>query len=253
MVSIPLRNMGMARLQRVAKSLVPARLQDALRAMHRDIVFRRAMRRFRANPEACTHPGSPIVRDLIYGWGNESWSALQEYLTECIRHALNARGPILECGSGLTTVLMGTIAQRQGQSLWSLEHLPGWAARVQRCLDRYSLDTVVLHVAPLRDFGTFDWYDAPLGAMPDSFSLVICDGPPGGTKGGRYGLVPVMTGRLEPLCVILLDDAGREQELAIARRWEIELGASFETLGRGKPYIRMTVLGRPLQAAAGGR
>lgn len=29
------------------------------------------------------------------------------------------------------------------------------------------------------------------------FSLIICDGPPGGTKGGRSGLVPVMRSKLE--------------------------------------------------------
>ena len=240
----------MARIEQLAKSLVPGRVQDALRAMHREFVFRRAMRRFLANPEGGTRRGSRLVSDLIYGWGNEAWSAQHEYLTDCIRHALTARGPILECGSGLTTVLVGAIAKRRGQTLWALEHLPGWATKVQRCLNRYGLDAVALHVAPLRDHGTFSWYDPPLAAMPDSFSLVLCDGPPGGTKGGRYGLVPVMMQRLEPLAIILLDDAGREQEFAVAQRWETELGASFETLGQGKPYIRMTVLGQPQRAAS---
>jgi hypothetical protein len=86
--------------------------------------------------------------------------------------------------------------------------------------------------------------------MPDSFPLVVCDGPPGSTKGGRYGLVPIMREWLKPGCVILLDDAGREQERAIARRWEAELGASSETLGSIKPYIEMTVMGRQNQQPA---
>jgi hypothetical protein len=115
---------------------------------------------------------------------------------------------------------------------------------VQKYLNRYKLDSVVLYTKPLKDYGDFCWYDAPLESMPDSFSLVVCDGPPGGTKGGRYGLVPIMRERLQPGCVILLDDAGREQELAIARRWEAELGAPFEILGSIKPYIEMTVMGR---------
>lgn len=74
--------------------------------------------------------------------------------------------------------------------------------------------------SPLKDYGDFCWYDAPLESMPDSFSLVICDGPPGATKGGRYGLVPFMRDRLRSGCVILLDDAEREEERTIAARWQ---------------------------------
>jgi hypothetical protein len=63
--------------------------------------------------------------------------------------------------------------------------------------------------------------------MPDEFSLVVCDGPPGSTKGGRYGLLPVLGGRLPPGSTILLDDAGRPGELELIKRWEAEAG--FET------------------------
>lgn len=234
----------MTHLQSLAKSLLPDQLRDSLRAMHREFAFRRAMRRFLARPEAGARPDSRILRDLVYGWGNESWSAMPEYLADCIRHALTTPGPILECGSGLSTLLIGAIAKRRGQAHWALEHLPEWAAKVQGCLDRYDLGPVILHVDPLKDHGSFRWYDPPLASMPASFSLVICDGPPGGTKGGRYGLVPIMKDRLEPGCIILLDDAGREQEFAVAKQWETELGASLEPLGAGKPYIKLTIPGR---------
>ena len=199
------------------------------------------MKQFLNAPDACAHPGNPVLIDLIYGWGNQGWSALDEYLAGCIEHALSARGASLECGSGLSTILLGAIAQRQGRSHWVLEHTPEWAAKVQRCLSRYQLDSVVLCQKPLKDYGDFCWYDAPLESMPDSFSLVVCDGPPGSTKGGRYGLVPLMRARLRSGCVILLDDAEREQERAIAGRWQAELGATFEILGVNKPYIEMMV------------
>jgi len=78
--------------------------------------------------------------------------------------------------------------------------------------------------------------------MPDSFSLVICDGPPGKTRGGRYGVVPVMKERLKPGCVILLDDTGREEERKLASRWETELGAFLQVRGSEKAYIKMTVM-----------
>ena len=135
----------------------------------------------------------------------------------------------------------GPLQKNEAKSYWVLEHTPEWATKSPKILRRYKLDSVVLCVKPLKDYGDFCWYDAPLESMPGGFALVVCDGPPGCTKGGRYGLVPIMRERLKPGCVILLDDAGREQELAIARRWEVELGASFTILGSAKPHIKMTV------------
>ena len=210
---------------------------------HRALVFRRAMRAFLRAPETCTQIGNPVIVDLVYGWGNRSYSALDEYLVECIANALSGNGAILECGSGLSTILVGAIAKRRGRSHWVLENDPGWATKVQRQLDRYRIDSVVLCAAPLKDYGEFSWYDPPLRSMPDDFTLVICDGPPGITKGGRYGLVPVMGTRIAPGCLILLDDARRGDELSVADRWKSELHAPFEILGCDKPYIKMTVVG----------
>lgn len=205
---------------------------------------------------ACSRPGHPVLRGLIYGWGNDAWSALDEYLAACILHASAARGPILECGSGLTTLLIGAVAKKRGEGHWALEHAPEWATRVGTYLKRYGIDSVTLCTAPLKDYGTFSWYDPPLASMPDSFSLVVCDGPPASTPGGRSGLVPVMRKRLKPGSVLLLDDANREDELALGRRWDAELGATSQVLGEKKLYIEMIVTGKapkPQPAVATGR
>ena len=197
------------------------------------------MKRFLKDPGACKDPANPVIDDLIYGWGNESWSATDEYLAHCVSSALTTSGPTLECGSGLSTILMGTIAKKRGLTHWSLEHAAEWAMRTQKYLTIYKIDSVVLCTKPLKDYGDFCWYDPPLESMPERFCLVICDGPPGGTKGGRYGLVPIMRPRLKAGCTILLDDADREQELKIAGRWKLELGFPFEILGSKKHYIKM--------------
>jgi hypothetical protein len=236
-------------LLKMGKAALPLRLRRYLRARHRDLVFRRAMRRYLRDPEAALAPGSAVMPDLVYGWGNNLWSALEEYLTACVRGAMHADGPILECGSGLTSIVVGAIAQRTGNTMWSLEHNPEWSQRVQGCLRRYRIDAVRLFTAPLRDYPDFTWYDPPLDRMPDKFALVVCDGPPYVTRGGRYGLAPVVGDRLMPGCVILLDDAGRQEEREIAGRWEAELGATSEILGDRKPYARMTVLDEHLNGA----
>jgi hypothetical protein len=198
------------------------------------------MRKFLRDPAAPDVRRDGVLHGLIYGWGNESWSAMDEYLAACIQSALVTKGPILECGSGLSSLVVGAIAKRRGIGHWALEHSPEWAAKVQRHLDRYRIDSANVCVAPLKNYGEFDWYDPPIGSLPESFGLVICDGPPYWNKGGRFGLVPVLRSKLNPPCVILLDDATREQERTIAKRWAAELGASNQTLGTAKPYMKLT-------------
>lgn len=198
------------------------------------------MDKFLKNPGAALESGNRLLQDLIYGWGSD-WSALDEYLTECLRHALVCEGPILECGSGLTTILVGAIAKERKLTMWSLEHLPEWGERVTKYTRKFGIDSVNISVRDLRDYPEFAWYDPPLDAMPATFSLVICDGPPGGTRGARYGLAAVMKDRLHSQCVILLDDAAWEAQQKTAARWSAELSGTYTTVGSKKPYIRMVL------------
>jgi len=138
-------------------------------------------------------------------------------------------------------LLIGAIAKSRGIEHWALEHSPEWADRVQKYLNEYKINSVVLCVKPLRDYADFSWYDPPLASMPESFSLVLCDGPPGSTRGGRFGLVPVMRSHFRPDCVILVDDAERKEEMAIAKRWQVDLDAILETIVCAKPYIKLTL------------
>jgi len=96
---------------------------------------------------------SVIWTDAIFGWGNERWSAEARYLREVVRSAEKTRGPILECGSGLTTIMIGAIASRRGIHLHALEHQAEWHARVTEAIRRFGLTNVTVHLAPLRDFG----------------------------------------------------------------------------------------------------
>ncbi|MHC4845615.1 MAG: hypothetical protein ACYTCU_05590, partial [Planctomycetota bacterium] len=130
-----------------------SRLGTSLRDARREFVFRRAMRRLLRAPERCARPDHPVVRDLVRGWDNDVWSAREEFLAACIDVALTTEGPILECGSGLSTVVMGAVAKRRGLRVWALEHLPEWDLRLRPVLDRHALDNVTLHTGPLRDHG----------------------------------------------------------------------------------------------------
>jgi hypothetical protein len=94
-------------------------------------------------------------------------------------------------------------------------------------LERHRLPVGVC-AAPLREFNGYSWYDAPREDLPHRIGLVICDGPPGQTPGGRFGLLPQMRERLAPGATILLDDVDREGERAVLARWEAEEGLRTE-------------------------
>ena len=215
---------------------MPRKWHNYLRSIIGELIFRRAIKRFIQNPELCLDPGSRLLHHLVYGWGN-SWSAQHEYLAACLEAALQSEGPILECGSGLSTVLLGAIADCKGYKLYSFENSSQWADKVIRALEVYGIGNVVVSVSPLRDYGGYSWYENNLNQMPEFFPLVICDGPPSVTPGGRYGLVPIMKEYFTPDVQIFLDDGLREEEQKHAKLWEKELSCQSFICGSEKPYI----------------
>lgn len=208
------------------RSWIPASLRKRLRGPYRRILFERAWARFAADPAAAARDRD-LLRQLVRGWDNP-WSANPGFLRVAMEAAANLTGPVLECGSGLTTLVLGTLAAQSAQTLCALEHDEAWRERVRAALQRHPVPQSALCACPLRSYGDFDWYDVSAAAVPDGIALVICDGPPGTTRGGRYGLLPVLSRNLRPGCVILLDDASRPAEQAILARWAQEFGVSYE-------------------------
>ena len=220
---------------------MPAPARRLIREYHRKLSFRRALARC-ADAVAVGELPAEEVAALSYGWGNEGFSADGRFLAAVVRQAASATGPILECGSGLSTVLMSIATRASANEVWSLEHDPQWAERVRKSLQQSSANRMNIESAPLKTYGAFDWYQPDFTRLPRRFSLVVCDGPPGDTPGGRYGLVPVMRDSLAPGCVILIDDAQREAERSMAERWAGELNARLVIEGHER---RMAVLTLP--------
>ena len=187
-------------------------------------------------------PRRELLSELIKGWGNEGYSANLEYLETVARLSVDARGPILECGTGATTILLAILSERRDIEVWSLEHSVEWKTRIAQVLAHNGIGPARICWSPLIEYGEFDWYEPPLAQLPNEFSLAICDGPPGSTKGGRYGLLPVMGNRLPAGSTILLDDATRPGELEVLKRWQQEV--RFETELRGSPGHQFAVMRR---------
>jgi hypothetical protein len=216
------------------KKLIPSPVKGAVKGALTARRLSRALAAVAALPPGQI-PDTRLLIELQMGWDNEGMAADTDFLAEVARQALATDGPVLECGSGLTTLLLGLLAGRRGVETWSLEHFPEWRERVGGEVASHHVPRVRVCHAPLRDYGEFSWYDPPLAEMPAQFRLVVCDGPPGDTPGGRYGLWPVMRARLPSGSLILLDDVERASEAEALRRWAAEgrMETSISETSRG--------------------
>jgi hypothetical protein len=225
---------GAAEAKSMLRKLIPRPAKRAARHMHRAVAFARAARLLARDPMAVAENDSDLTA-LIYGWGNEGYSAELEYLRQVIRSAWSTQGDMLECGSGLSTVALAAVASHRGTRVISLEHMPGWANRVRSTLERRGLaGQANIHVTPLTSYGGYEWYRDP--PRDRRFSLVVCDGPPGTTKGGRIGLWDQMHAQLTSGATILLDDLDRPEEQTILDLWTTQSGGESATYGSGRPF-----------------
>jgi hypothetical protein len=214
----------------VIKKIFPKRFRNTARLCAQRYAFEYAFRRIAAIAPT-EIPSRELLNQLRTGWGNAGWSGRSAYLEEVAKWAAITPGPILECGSGLTTLLLGLYAGRRGVPVSTLEHSHDWHERMADVLSRYQVAEVKLCLAPLREYEKFSWYSPPWELMPGHFSLVICDGPPERTtKGKRYGLLPVMGERLASGCVILLDDLNTDSEDNILAKWTAERSVTSKIL-----------------------
>ena len=193
-----------------------------------------------------------LLANIRTAWGNEAFSVDQSFLAEVAARCLRNRGNLLDCGSGLSTIVAGTIAEVCGGHVWSLEQDRSWYESMRRVLRDLKLTmSVTLWHAPLRVYGDFVWFDIQLRSLPPEFTYVFCDGPavfptewPDELHGNwRMGVVPVLQTRGVRFGEILLDDAEDERCPRVRDRWA-ELGVPTEivttptgpfVLGRTKP------------------
>ncbi|MEP7242476.1 MAG: class I SAM-dependent methyltransferase [Gammaproteobacteria bacterium] len=179
-------------------------------------------------------PGPRLLNQLVRGWGNEAWSAGTPLLQAILDWLPRTKGAIAECGSGLSTLVLATGASQSGRHVYTFEHDADWAGRVESRMPSRLRKSVKLLVTPIRSYGAFDWYSLEGVAAPASIGFVVCDGPPGATRGGRYGLGPVLRSQLAPGCIVLLDDTQRPSESEVVSRWCSEMGASV--VHKGETY-----------------
>ncbi|HTE44358.1 MAG TPA: hypothetical protein VK636_03850, partial [Gemmatimonadaceae bacterium] len=121
----------------------------------------------------------------------------------------------------------GILAARHGSRVLTLEQDVGWYRAMSRDLRRLRLQSVDLHYAPLRDFGSFEWYDIDGVDIPSKLADVICDGP-FAARGYRAGLLPVLIDRGIRFRDALCDDGDAREAPEMLEYWAEHCGAQYE-------------------------
>lgn len=132
---------------------------------------------------------------------------------------------VVELGSGSSTLAMGYAVEEVGKGhVIALDHLAEYADETEKRIHRHQLgDWAEVRYAPLVDLDIdgeiWPWYD--LSALGDpSIDLLFVDGPPHKTRSmARYPAVPMLASRLSDTAIVVLDDADRSDEQAIAEKW----------------------------------
>ncbi len=164
----------------------------------------------------------------------EDWSAAPDFLKIISDYCLeNKLETIVECSSGTSSLVLSRCCQlNQHGHVFSLENGEEFVNQTQQQLDSFSLSEYcdVIH-APLQNVQlngeNFQWYG--LNNMPAiKIDMLVIDGPSGFIqKHSRYPALPLLYDLLAKQCVIFLDDAAREDEQELVRRW-LKLYPEFE-------------------------
>lgn len=166
---------------------------------------------------------------LYIEWGN-TFSATPQLCNAVYLMAKETAGPILETGSGLTTLLMALANPHV--EVHSLEHERDWLHKTRGAMEQLGIKNIKLHYAPLRDYDGFTWYEVP-DDLPASFAMVLCDGPQ--QRFGRSGLFKLLSDRIRD-AVFVSDDADHEVNIAPVREWARSMGREVSTLGTPRKF-----------------
>ena len=93
-------------------------------------------------------------------------------LTSLMLMARRAKGPIIETGCGLSTLIMA--AANPDQIVYCLEHDTGYAKKLRGWANAAGLTNIGLCVCPIKD----GWFDLSDMDLPEHFALGLNDGPP---------------------------------------------------------------------------
>ena len=156
------------------------------------------------------------------------FGALEDVLTLATFSARKVDGPILEIGSGLTTILMA--AANPDHEVYCIEHDPGWAAQTEAMAYGAGVTNIAICTQPIRN----GWYDLSDIELPGEFALALVDGP---TR--QLGSRMPFYERFGEACeTIIVDDVDDPTYAKAIATWANENGRRVDFVGERAALIR---------------
>lgn len=157
-----------------------------------------------------------MISDILNAPIWSDWT-ISKHLACELASFLERRKPkvVLETGSGVSTLILARYAKQYHAQVHTLEHSAEYAAKTTALLKRFGTPLQVPY-SPLKetDYGVF--YRT---ALPKDIEFLLIDAPP--VKYGREAVMPLVKPYLVPGATVWLDDAYREHEQAITRKWRL--------------------------------
>ena len=149
------------------------------------------------------------------------WGAEVDFLRIALLLTRKCDGPIIEAGSGLSTILMA--AARPDLTVWCIEHDPMHSLKLDQMSRQAGVFNIKVIDTPIRD----GWYDLSedMDEIPAKFAFGIVDGPPR-LLGDRMGFFSLLGERCS---VIMADDADDWSYQEKLRMWAAERDMVVET------------------------
>jgi len=193
--------------------------------------LKRVWRDLRAHPERSPEivermSNSFLLTKFVMGHDKTkgSWALDRGALAE-LEWRLNELQPkvVLECGSGMSTVVLANYAVTHNAEVIVLEHDKRFWNQTRNLLRKHGLESAVdLRLAPLT--GSPPMYDTEL---PKGIQFVLVDGPPN-ALGGRSAVFPAVQSFLKQPWEMWLDDSDRPEEQEAIQLW-VDQGAKLKT------------------------
>jgi len=170
---------------------------------------------------------------------------------------------VLELGSGISTLIVGHWLKGAGSGrLIALEHDRAFASKTQADLVSHGVQEFasVCNAAITRQQlgdGNWLWYETAALDQLTSIDVVIVDGPPGDLHSlARYPALPILSRKLSPGAVIVVDDFNRADEREMVSRWlrdEPRLSLEEVPCEKGAALLRLPDAGQLTNPRQAGR
>lgn len=152
-----------------------------------------------------------LINEAAEAAGNHVHVPNGDFLVSCIEFARQAKLPVLELGSGLSTVLMAAA----GAKVVALDESSEWAETTDRMAQKAGVDgNVTIWHAPIAG----GWYTVPPG-LGNDFAFLVVDGPE--DVYSRFAFIQALPSIPR---VVIFDDMDRPEMAERARQWAAASG-----------------------------